>query len=95
MNLKFANFLAYLVLPFLFLVSSCMENNELADTLGNFVNRAFAFAKKHFDGKVPAPSTYSDLDQAIVKALESTSERVGELIENYRFRDALEEAMAQ
>ena len=68
-------------------------NNELADTLGNFVNRAFAFAKKHFDGKVPAPSTYSELDQAIVKALEITSERVGELIENYRFRDALEEAM--
>ena len=68
-------------------------NNELADTLGNFVNRAFAFAKKHFDGHVPVRSAYSDLDNAIVKALETTPGRVGDLIESYRFRDALEEAM--
>ncbi len=31
-------------------------NGELADVLGNFVNRALTFAHRYFDGKVPARS---------------------------------------
>ena len=30
------------------------NNSELADILGNFINRTFTFVHKHFDGKVPA-----------------------------------------
>ncbi len=29
------------------------NNSELAAIFGNFINRTFTFAHKHFDGKVP------------------------------------------
>ncbi|MEE2756015.1 MAG: methionine--tRNA ligase [Myxococcota bacterium] len=69
-------------------------NNELADTLGNFVNRAFSFAKKHFDGTVPSLLNPSELDTETLDALAGFPIRVGQMLANYRFRDALDEAMS-
>ena len=39
------------------------NNNELADILGNFINRTFIFAHKHFEDKVPARSELSEIDK--------------------------------
>lgn len=69
-------------------------NNELADTLGNFVNRSLTFANKHFDGKLPPLDSPNDRDREALAALEGYPGRVGEHIERYRFRDAISEAMA-
>ena len=39
------------------------NNGELADILGNFINRTLTFAHKRFEGKVPPLSKLDDLEQ--------------------------------
>lgn len=68
-------------------------NNELANILGNFINRTFAFTEKNFDGKVPDLGTLSALDKEITGFLRETPERIAALYEHYRFRDAVFESM--
>lgn len=68
-------------------------NNELADTFGNFVNRSSTFAVRYFDGKVPELVGASELDAQMLDSLANYPKQVGELIEAYRFRDALDAAM--
>jgi methionyl-tRNA synthetase len=63
-------------------------NNELADTLGNFVNRSLAFATRFFDGKLPPLVDPSQLDRDMLAAVSSTPEQIGMRLDQYRFRDA-------
>jgi methionyl-tRNA synthetase len=69
-------------------------NNELADTLGNFINRTVTFARNYFDGKVPPLVSPSAVDTAMLASLAGYPGRIGELVETYRFRDAMAEAMS-
>ncbi|KAB2879424.1 methionine--tRNA ligase [bacterium] len=64
------------------------NNNELADILGNFVNRSLAFTIKNFDGKVPAPGTFSEMDNEMLSEIYRAQAEVGEFIEDFKFRDA-------
>jgi methionyl-tRNA synthetase len=69
-------------------------NNELADTLGNFVNRTVAFAHRFLEGRVPPlqPSGAADeaerRDREMQDVLEKTPAIVADHIEQYRFREA-------
>lgn len=69
-------------------------NNELADILGNFINRVFVLTHKFYEGKLPTVSGNPDMaeKQAVLQASESLL-TVGKKIEEFRFRDALSEAM--
>jgi methionyl-tRNA synthetase len=70
-------------------------NNELADILGNFVNRVFVLTHKYFEGKVADNTQYASNPrdmQVRAEAAESFA-LVGKKIEEYRFREALSEAM--
>ena len=69
------------------------NNNELVATLGNFVNRAAVLTHKFFDGKVPELGELQPIDQDAFAQLSEFPAKVGELIENYRFRDALAEVI--
>jgi methionyl-tRNA synthetase len=69
------------------------NNNELVATLGNFVNRAAVLTHKFFEGKVPESGELTALDQDALAQLAEFPARIGELIENYRFRDALAEVI--
>ena len=69
-------------------------NNELADTLGNFVNRALAFANKYFDSVLPPLDAPNERDREVLAAMETAPGRVGEHLERFRFRDAIAEAMS-
>ena len=69
------------------------NNNELVATLGNFVNRAAVLTQKFFDGKVPARGELQEIDEEVFRQVAEFPNRVGDLIENYRFRDALAEVM--
>ncbi|OGX83859.1 methionine--tRNA ligase [Hymenobacter glacialis] len=69
------------------------NNNELVATLGNFVNRAAVLTHKFFEGKVPALGELMAIDQDAFAQLAVFPAKVGELIENYRFRDALAEVL--
>ncbi len=69
------------------------NNNELADILGNFVNRTLTFAHRTFGGTVPERGQLNDLDKSIIDVLRKTPVTAGEHFEQYRFRDGLLEVM--
>lgn len=69
------------------------NNNELADVLGNFVNRTLAFAGRTFNGVVPDCGTLTPLDRGMNDTLQKAPDAVGACFEQYRFRDGLLEAM--
>jgi len=68
-------------------------NGELADVLGNFVNRTLTFADRYFDGEVPSFEHPSDVDAAVLDAMEKAPDRVGTAYEEYRMREAVYETM--
>ena len=69
-------------------------NGELADVLGNFVNRTLTFAHSTFDGEVPPLQNPSGADRALLDAIAETPDTVGTAYEAYRMREAVSETMA-
>ncbi len=69
------------------------NNNELVAVLGNFVNRALVLTDKYFEGVVPTAGTLTDYDRDTLGELPSLKKSLEENIENYRFREALKDAM--
>ncbi|WP_306640921.1 methionine--tRNA ligase [Sanyastnella coralliicola] len=68
-------------------------NNELADILGNFINRAVVLTHKYYDGAVPAAGELLPQDEEMLQTIAATPEKVAKLIRGYRFREAQLEAM--
>lgn len=69
------------------------NNNELVAIYGNFINRALVLTKKYFDGKVPALNELTDYDKETLKEFSNVKERLENLLDNFKFRDAQKEAM--
>ncbi len=69
------------------------NNNELVAILGNFVNRALVLTKKYYDGVVPECGELNDYDKETIEELKKIKGVLEQNIENYRFREALKEAM--
>ncbi len=69
------------------------NNNELVAILGNFVNRALVLTNKYYEGKVPQKNTITAEDEEIIKQIPELKQKVEKSLENYRFREALKEAM--
>ena len=71
-------------------------NSELVSVYGNFINRSLVLMHKLCGGKVPPyHAGIEDSEDASVKeAIAATAKKVGELIEGYRFREALFEVIA-
>ncbi len=69
------------------------NNSELVAIYGNFVNRALQLTKKYFDCKVPECGNLLDIDIQTVKETVGTTKNVENLLENFKFREALKEAM--
>ncbi len=68
-------------------------NSELVAIFGNFVNRSVVLTHKYYDGKVPALGPLTEYDKEVLAAIESTKQKVDELLAAYKFRDAQTEAM--
>lgn len=68
-------------------------NNELVATLGNFIHRATTFVNSTFDGKVPEPGDYDDLDNEFVGRIEKIGEEVGGEIEKNELQRGLKEIL--
>lgn len=69
------------------------NNNELVAILGNFINRVVVLTHKYFGGKVPAQGQLTETDKQALQAIVEAKENISKNIENYRFRDALKDAM--
>lgn len=65
-------------------------NSDLANTLGNLVNRTVAMSNKYFDGQVMAPTAQEPLDEQLKDAALVAVENVDKLLSKYRVSDALE-----
>jgi methionyl-tRNA synthetase len=68
-------------------------NSELADILGNFVNRALVLTQKYYEGKVPELGTLTEEDKAVLAEMQEIPKRISKLIYAYKLREAQAEAM--
>ncbi|MFO8232760.1 MAG: methionine--tRNA ligase [Longimonas sp.] len=69
-------------------------NGELADVLGNFVNRTLTFADRYFDGTVPEAQDLTDTDQAVLDALGEAPRDIANSYNDFRMREAVTKTMA-
>ncbi len=68
-------------------------NNELADILGNFINRTLTFIHKNFNGQVPDKGKLDSSDKELKKLLSEAPQKVGHYIDNFQIRQGVREAM--
>ena len=64
-------------------------NSDLANTLGNLVNRTVAMSNKYFDGVIQSPDAVEDIDNELKEMALSTLGEVTKLLDTYKVSDAL------
>jgi len=69
------------------------NNNELLAIFGNFVNRALVLTHKYYEGVIPTPGEFGELENNAIAELAKYPEMIGRSIEQYRFREALSHLM--
>jgi len=69
-------------------------NKDLADVLGNFVNRITRFCVARFDGRVPGEGEYGAEELALMKELQTRIQVYAEHFEAIEFRKAAAELRA-
>jgi len=68
-------------------------NNELADVLGNFVNRIIVLTRKYYNSIVPALGELTDVDKNVLTSLDEAPNKIADLISRHRYREAQLEGM--
>ena len=66
-------------------------NSELANTLGNLVNRTISMSNKYFDGVVSDPGAVGEFDEDLKAVVTGAKAKVAEKMEHLRVADALTE----
>ena len=66
-------------------------NANLANNLGNLVNRTLAMTGKYFESVVPSGDFREALDDELVAAFEEAKKNYCELMDNFKLADAIEE----
>lgn len=69
------------------------NNNELAAVFGNFINRIVVLTNKYYDGVVPTPNEFTEVDEQTLAELKAYPSVISSSIERYRFREAQVELM--
>lgn len=68
-------------------------NSDLANTLGNLVNRSVAMCNKYFGGKVSAPGAGEAVDQDLIDCCRKARTEYIRLMEGLRLADSLDAIM--
>lgn len=68
-------------------------NSDLANTLGNLVNRTISMAKKYFDGKVPVQGELNDIDKDLINSIDESFNSCKNNIVELHVADALDSVM--
>nr|WP_312577317.1 methionine--tRNA ligase [Sedimentibacter sp.] len=66
-------------------------NSDLANILGNLVNRTVAMTNKYFAGEIFKPTEHEAIDDELIKLALETPKRVEEKMETLRVSDAIDE----
>ncbi len=69
-------------------------NSDLANTLGNLVNRTVSMVNKYFDGVIPAATVATDFDADLIATVEGGVKAVSEKLDTFHVADACDEIMA-
>ena len=69
-------------------------NSDLANTIGNLVNRTVSMANKYFGGELPAAMVENELDQDLANTALQTAEAVKGYMDQYHTADALGKILA-
>jgi methionyl-tRNA synthetase len=68
---------------------SARYQSELANGLGNLASRVLAMIKRYFDGVVPAPAAYNEVDLAIQAVAEKAIANADAAIDEIAIHDAI------
>lgn len=68
-------------------------NSDLANTLGNLVNRTVAMSRKYFDGIIMNPDTEDKVDDELKQTALDTVTQIEKYMETFRVADALHAVM--
>ena len=66
-------------------------NSELANTLGNLVNRTISMTNKYFGGTVTDTGVAEEVDADLKAVVENTAKAVAEKMKDLRVADAITE----
>ena len=66
-------------------------NSELANTLGNLVQRTISMGHKYFDGKIENKNAVEDVDKEFINLINSLDKKVEEQMDSLHISDALTE----
>ena len=66
-------------------------NSDLANTLGNLVNRTVAMINKYFDGQIPENKQGGEFDDDLIKVATGALEIIEEKMQNWHIADSLDE----
>ncbi|MGK0326371.1 MAG: methionyl-tRNA synthetase [Polaribacter sp.] len=69
------------------------NNNELVAIFGNFINRVVVLTNKYYEGIIPEPNDFIEVDEDVLAAVKEFPNSIGKSIERYRFREASQELM--
>ncbi|WP_299133321.1 methionine--tRNA ligase [uncultured Tenacibaculum sp.] len=69
------------------------NNNELVAIFGNFINRVVVLTNKYYNGIIPTPNDFSEIDEDTLAQLKEFPNIIAKSIERYRFREASQELM--
>ena len=69
------------------------NNNELVAIYGNFINRVLVLTQKYYEGRVPSPNNFTEVDKEIFIQIKELTEKIEQSLERYRFREAQQELM--
>ena len=69
------------------------NNNELVAIFGNFINRVVVLTNKYYEGIVPEPAEFNEVDEETLASVKAYPDVIASSIERYRFREAGQELM--
>ena len=69
------------------------NNNELVAIFGNFINRVVVLTNKYYEGIVPEPDEFNEVDEETLASVKAYPDVIASSIERYRFREAGQELM--
>ncbi|WP_456462817.1 methionine--tRNA ligase, partial [Lutibacter sp.] len=69
------------------------NNNELVAIFGNFINRVVVLTNKYYNGVVPKPTNFTEVDINTLAKMNEYPTIIGNSIERYRFREASQELL--